>query len=114
MGERLLERPVAGHLLHELTRDLAGEPHLAPSQIRRFLVLPKELDADDGELTRTRKVRRRFIAEKYEGLVEALYSGARHCQVETQVTFEDGRTGKVSATLKIMDARTFDPVKVAA
>ena len=80
----------------------------------RFLVLHKELDADDGELTRTNKVRRGFIAEKYGVLVDALYAGRTEQYIETQVKFEDGRTGSVSATLKISDAKTFTPVKTAA
>ncbi|HSV55103.1 MAG TPA: long-chain fatty acid--CoA ligase, partial [Burkholderiaceae bacterium] len=70
--------------------------------------------ADDGELTRTNKVRRGFIAEKYEALMDALYSGKSEQYIETQVRFEDGRTGSVSATLKIMDARSFAPIKAAA
>jgi long-chain acyl-CoA synthetase len=72
------------------------------------------LDADDGELTRTNKVRRGFIADKYLALVDALYGGATTQFIETQVKFEDGRTGSVSATLRIDDAKTFVPVKAAA
>ena len=87
---------------------------LAGSQVSRFLVLHKELDADDGELTRTNKVRRGFIAEKYQVLVDALYQGLGEQFIETQVKFEDGRTGSVSATLKIEDAKIFAPVKAAA
>jgi len=82
--------------------------------VHRFLVLHKELDADDGELTRTNKVRRGFIAEKYGVLVDALYAGKAEQYIETQVKFEDGRTGSVSATLKIRDARTFPPLRAAA
>ena len=77
-------------------------------------MLHKELDADDGELTRTNKVRRGFIAEKYQVLVDALYSGKTEQYIETQVKFEDGRTGNVSATLRIVDTKTFAPVKAAA
>ncbi|MBT9554039.1 MAG: long-chain fatty acid--CoA ligase, partial [Hydrogenophaga sp.] len=84
------------------------------SQISRFLVLHKELDADDGELTRTNKVRRGFIADKYSALIDALYSGKTEQYIETQVKFEDGRTGSVSATLQVRDAKTFAPVKAAA
>ena len=80
----------------------------------RFLVLHKELDADDGELTRTNKVRRSFIAEKYQPLVDALYSGKTEQFIETVVKFEDGRSGSVSATLKLSDAKTFASVKAAA
>ncbi len=86
--------------------DLAGEPEIANSQIHRFIILHKELDADDGELTRTRKVRRGFIAEKYAPLIAALYGGKQECFIETQVRFEDGRTGMISATLKVLDAKT--------
>jgi long-chain acyl-CoA synthetase len=77
-------------------------------------VLHKELDADDGELTRTNKVRRGFIAEKYDVLIDALYGGKTSQFIETQVKFEDGRTGSVSATLAIDDTKTFTPVKAAA
>ncbi|NBS48601.1 MAG: long-chain fatty acid--CoA ligase, partial [Betaproteobacteria bacterium] len=98
----------------KVNADLAQDEMLAGSQISRFLVLHKELDADDGELTRTNKVRRGFIGEKFQVLVDALYDGKTEQYVETQVKFEDGRTGKVSATLKILDAKTFTPVKAAA
>jgi ABC-type multidrug transport system fused ATPase/permease subunit len=77
------------------------------SQIHRFLILHKELDADDGELTRTRKVGRRFIAEKYASILNALYSGTPRCAVEAQVRFEDGRVGTVRAELEIVPAKTF-------
>jgi long-chain acyl-CoA synthetase len=86
-----------------VNRDLAGDPALADSQIRRFLVLHKELDPDDDELTRTRKVRRAFIAEKYRVLVDALYSDKTSQFIETQVKFEDGRSGVVAAELRIVD-----------
>ena len=82
---------------------LASDSHLRSSQIRRFIILHKELDADDGELTRTRKVRRRIIAEKYGTLIDALYSDQQHVEVESQVTFEDGSTGSLHADLKIYD-----------
>jgi long-chain acyl-CoA synthetase len=93
----------------QVNADLAREPELAGSQIHRFLILHKELDADDGELTRTRKVRRRFIGEKYGSLVEALYDNQQSVHVEAQVRYEDGRTGTFSADLKIRDAKTFAP-----
>ena len=79
---------------------------MAGAQIRRFLVLHKELDADDGEVTRTQKVRRRFIAERYAPLINALYSGASEADIATEVTFEDGRKGMLSARLKIRDVST--------
>src|ERR1700736_1141421 len=89
--------------IERVNRDLAVEPTLAPSQIRRFLVLHKELDADDGELTRTRKVRRRIIADRYDPLVEALYSGNATGRIATEITFEDGRKGQLRAELAIRD-----------
>ena len=100
--------------VEKVNADLSQDSMLAGSQISRFLVLHKELDADDGELTRTNKVRRGFIAEKYQVLVDALYAGKSSQYIETQVKFEDGRTGKVSATLALSDAKTFAPVKAAA
>ena len=100
--------------VEKVNADLSADTLLAGSQVSRFLVLHKELDADDGELTRTNKVRRGFIAEKYQVLVDALYGGATSQFIETQVKFEDGRTGSVSATLRIDDAKTFAPVKAAA
>ncbi len=100
--------------VEKVNADLAGDALLAGSQIHRFLVLHKELDADDGELTRTNKVRRGFIAEKYAALIDALYGGKTEQFIETQVKFEDGRTGSVSATLQITDTQTFQPLKAAA
>ena len=100
--------------VEQVNADLAEDTMLAGSQVSRFLVLHKELDADDGELTRTNKVRRGFIAEKYQPLVDALYGGLTQQFIETTVKFEDGRSGSVSATLKISDSKTFAPVKAAA
>jgi len=93
----------------QVNADLAADPHLAGSQIKRFLILHKELDADDGELTRTRKVRRAIVAEKYADLIDALYSGKDHCPIEAEVTFEDGRTGVINADLRIWRAPLSDP-----
>jgi long-chain acyl-CoA synthetase len=98
----------------KVNADLAADDRLAGSQVHRFLILHKELDADDGELTRTNKVRRGFIAEKYKVLVDALHEGKGEQYIETQVKFEDGRTGVVAATLKIVDARTFAPLEAPA
>ena len=100
--------------VEKVNADLAQDALLAGSQISRFLVLHKELDADDGEMTRTRKVKRGFINEKYQVLVDAMYGGKGEQFIETAVKFEDGRTGSVSATLKIIDAKTLTPVKKAA
>jgi long-chain acyl-CoA synthetase len=114
----LAQKPEVYQLVQEciekVNADLAADEKLAGSQIHRFLILHKELDADDGELTRTNKVRRGYIADKYQVLVDALYAGKGEQYIETQVKFEDGRAGMVSATLKIMDARTFPALRAAA
>jgi long-chain acyl-CoA synthetase len=114
----LAQKPEVYQLIKEcvekVNADLASDALLAGSQVSRFLVLHKELDADDGELTRTNKVRRGFIADKYKPLIDALYDGKTQQHIETQVKFEDGRTGSVSATLQIWDTKTFAPVKAAA
>jgi long-chain acyl-CoA synthetase len=93
--------------IERVNADLSAEPEIANSQIQRFLILHKELDADDGELTRTRKVRRGFIGEKYEALVAALYEGRGEVHVEAQVRYEDGRIGSISADLKIREVKIF-------
>ena len=103
--------------VEQVNRDLASDPNLSGAQIKRFLILHKELDADDGELTRTQKVRRSFIAERYAPLVEGLYNGSQHVDIETEVTFEDGRKGSIKANLEIVDAETFaitEPLKQAS
>jgi long-chain acyl-CoA synthetase len=100
--------------VEKVNADLSADTMLAGSQISRFLVLHKELDADDGELTRTRKVRRGYIGEKYQVLVDALYGGSKEQFIETAVKFEDGRSGSVSATVKIIDAKTYPVMKKAA
>ena len=93
--------------IDQVNRDLAREPMMSGAQIKRFLVLHKELEADDGELTRTQKVRRGFIAERFAPLIEALYNGASEQFIETDMTFEDGRKGTIRATVKVADARTY-------
>ncbi|MEE3072435.1 MAG: long-chain fatty acid--CoA ligase, partial [Pseudomonadota bacterium] len=90
--------------VEEVNRSVAQDEMLSGCQIHRFLVLHKELDADDGELTRTRKVRRKIIAEKFADLVGALYDGSPTIYTETEVTYEDGRKGKIRATLELRDA----------
>jgi long-chain acyl-CoA synthetase len=114
----LAQKPQVYELIREcvekVNADLSRDELLAGSQVSRFIVLHKELDADDGELTRTNKVRRGFIGEKYGVLLDALYEGKSEQYLETQVKFEDGRTGKVSATLKLMDAKTFPALKKTA
>ena len=89
-----------------VNQELAKEDQFKASQIQRFVVLHKELDADDGELTRTRKVRRKYVADKYSTLVNALYSTEHNVHVETEVTFEDGRKGSIEADVKICDMVT--------
>ena len=114
----LAQKPEVYQLIKEcvekVNADLSVDALLAGSQVSRFLVLHKELDADDGELTRTNKVRRGFIADKYQPLIDALYDGKTEQFIETVVKFEDGRSGSVSATLAISDAKTLTPVKAAA
>ena len=105
-GHPQVQQIIKGQV-EKVNRDLAGDPNLAGSQIRRFLILHKELDPDDGELTRTRKVRRGFVSEKYQTLIEALYSGAERAHVETEMTFKDGRKGSIAADLEIVAAETF-------
>ena len=114
----LAQKPEVYQLVKECVEkvnvDLSADTLLAGSQISRFLILHKELDADDGELTRTNKVRRGFIADKYQPLIDALYSDKKQQFIETMVKFEDGRSGSVSATLAISDSQVFVPVKAAA
>jgi len=114
----LAQKPEVYEMIREciekVNADLAQDELLAGSQISRFLVLHKELDADDGEMTRTRKVKRGFINERYQVLVDALYGGKSSQYIETQVKFEDGRTGMVAADLKIVDTKTFAPARRAA
>ena len=105
----MLERHVA-----EVNRALVEEGVMAGAQIRRFLILHKELDADDGELTRTQKVRRSLVAERYAALIAALYDGSREADIATEVTFEDGRKGMLSARVKIRDLAPVAPLGKAA
>jgi long-chain acyl-CoA synthetase len=95
--------------VEKVNADLARDPKLSGSQVHRFVILHKELDADDGELTRTRKVRRGYIGEKYATIVDALYSGTDRCIVEAQVRFEDGRVGSIRAELAVLSAKTYAP-----
>ena len=99
--------------IEQVNRDLSSDSSMAASQIKRFLILHKELDADDGELTRTRKVRRRIIAERYGELIEALYSDRDSIAVEAKITFEDGRTGTFKANLKVATAETYATMRKA-
>ncbi|MFO1311164.1 MAG: AMP-binding protein [Burkholderiales bacterium] len=114
----LAQKPEVYELIRECVEtanaELAAEGDLAHSQVHRFLILHKELDPDDEELTRTRKVRRNFVAEKYAVLIDALYEGRARQHIETLVRFEDGRTNMVAADLVIADAKTFAPMRAHA
>lgn len=113
-GHRQVLDAIQAHV-EEVNRSVAEDEILSGCQIHRFLVLHKELDADDGEMTRTRKVRRGVIAEKFSDLIEALYSGKAEQYTETEVTYEDGRKGKIRATLAIRDAKVVKtPQRIAA
>ena len=113
----LAQKPEVYELIRQeverVNRSLLGEAALSGAQIRRFLLLHKELDADDQEITRTRKVRRGFVGEKYAALIDALYSESDVVKVEAQVTYEDGRTATVRADVRIRDAETFAAVAKA-
>src|SRR5690606_27475827 len=91
--------------VEEVNASIAEDEMLSGCQVHRFVVLHKELDADDGELTRTRKVRRRIIEEKYDDIIEALYDGSERVSTETEVTYEDGRKGSIRATLELRGAK---------
>jgi long-chain acyl-CoA synthetase len=104
-GHPLVYDMIERHI-EETNRSLNAEKATAGAQIKRFLILHKELDADDGELTRTQKVRRSFIAERYAPLIKALYDGSGEADISTEVTFEDGRKGTISARVKIRDVKT--------
>ncbi len=111
-GHPLVYAMIEKHV-DEVNRSLVEEGAMAGAQIRRFLILHKELDADDGELTRTQKVRRGFIAERYQPLVTALYDGSKEADISTEVTFEDGRKGVIAARVKIRDMTPVPYRKVA-
>ena len=114
----LAQKPEVYALIKEcvekVNADLATDAKLAGSQISRFLILHKELDADDGELTRTRKVKRGHIGEKYGVLIDALYAGKTSQYIETQMSFEDGRSGLVAADLRIENAEVLPALRSAA
>ncbi|RWR46786.1 long-chain fatty acid--CoA ligase [Sinirhodobacter ferrireducens] len=103
---------IRGHI-DEVNASVARDPMLSGCQIHRFLILHKELDADDGEMTRTRKVRRNIVAEKYADLIDALYDGRDSVYTETEVTYEDGRKGAIKATLTLADATVAPGVQLA-
>jgi long-chain acyl-CoA synthetase len=100
--------------VNDVNASIANDPMLAACQIHRFLVLHKELDADDGEMTRSRKVRRAVVGDKFADLIAALYDGSPEIYTETEVTYEDGRKGAIKATLVICDAKVAVPARMAA
>jgi long-chain acyl-CoA synthetase len=97
---------IASHV-DEVNRSLSEEEMVAGAQIKRFLILHKELDPDDGELTRTQKLRRGHIIDRYSPLVEAFYNGSSAAQISTQVTFEDGHKGVIAARVAVRDMKTY-------
>ncbi len=98
---------IQGHI-EEVNKSLSTDEMLSGCQVHRFLILHKELDADDGEITRTRKVRRKIVAEKFADLIGALYDGSDKISTETEVTYEDGRKGSIKATLDVRSAKVFE------
>jgi long-chain acyl-CoA synthetase len=107
----IAQKPEVYDLIQEelirVNKSLSEDEHLRGAQIRKYLILHKELDPDDGEITRTRKVRRRFIAEKYADLIDALYSDRDSVETQAKVTYEDGRTMTTTAQLKIREMEVF-------
>jgi long-chain acyl-CoA synthetase len=114
LAQKAEVRQLLRECVEKVNAELATEHGVADSQVRRFLILHKELDPDDDELTRTRKVRRGFVAEKYAVLVDALFSGKKVEHIETLVRLEDGRTNMVAADLVLEDAKVFAPTGIAA
>lgn len=116
--QELAARPEVYKMMEDSVRqtnaDLSTDSQMVSSQIKRFLILHKELDPDDGEMTRTRKVRRNVIFDKYDVLIDALYDGRDHCHIKTAVTFEDGRSGSMEADLQIKDVEIFEAVDKSA
>jgi long-chain acyl-CoA synthetase len=105
-GHPLVYDMIAEHV-DAVNRSLSTEPRMGGAQVKRFLILPKELDADDGELTRTQKVRRGFIADRYAPLIDALYDGSSEADIRTEVTFEDGRKGVIAGRVKVRDMTVY-------
>jgi long-chain acyl-CoA synthetase len=104
---------VAELIAEEIRKANATLPDV--QQVKRFLLLNKELEADDAEMTRTRKVRRRFVAEKYASVIEAFYNGGKQVQVTMEITFEDGRKSTLTSDIAIHDlASAAAPARKAA
>ena len=106
-----ITKPLSDALNDQVNRELAAEDRVSGAQIQRFLVLHKELDADDGEITRTAKVRRSFVEERYKPLIDALFNRKKSRQhIKTEMTFEDGRKGVVEGDVEIRDMTPHAPV----
>jgi long-chain acyl-CoA synthetase len=104
---------VADLVAGEIARANATLPDV--QQVKRFLLLNKELEADDAEMTRTRKVRRKFVAEKYGAVIEAFYNGGSQVRVTMDITFEDGRKSSLTSDITIHDmAAQPQPARQAA
>jgi len=103
---------VAAMIGEEIAKANATLPDV--QQVKRYLLLNKELEADDAEMTRTRKVRRRFVAEKYAAVINAFYSGAKQVQVTMDITFEDGRKSSLTTEIAIHDVVAGQPARKAA
>src|SRR4029077_6875626 len=98
----LSQKPEVRELIREEIRK-SNETLPDATKIRRFLLLTKDLEADDNEVTRTRKVRRNFVAEKYAAVIEAFYSGRDEIELSTTITYEDGRQASIRSQVRIED-----------
>jgi long-chain acyl-CoA synthetase len=85
----------------------------AAARIRKFVLLYKELDADDEELTRTRKVRRAFVEERYRDVIAALYGDERAVDIDTVIRFQDGKTAHIQTTLAVRQVEPTGPERRA-
>jgi long-chain acyl-CoA synthetase len=107
----IAQKPEVYNLIYNeairVNKGLCQDKQLRGAQINKYLILHKELDPDDAEITRTRKIRRRFIAQKYADLIEALYSDQDNVEVRAKITYEDGRTTTINAKLKIREVEVF-------
>ena len=98
----LSQKPEVCEVIREEIRK-GNETLPESTRIRRFLLLTKDLEADDAEMTRTRKVRRRFVAEKYASVIDAFYSGGHAVELEAAITYEDGRQGVMKSRVQVED-----------
>jgi long-chain acyl-CoA synthetase len=103
---------VAELIAEEIAKANASLPDI--QQVKRYLLLNKELEADDAEMTRTRKVRRKFVAEKYAAVINAFYGGDRKVEVTMEITFEDGRKANLTTEIQIHDMGSAELARKAA